>query len=196
MAKYSPESEPGVMRMFRWGSTFRPLCTSSFRDSFSFSKGMGLSGLRVGYLVCSDEIMDTMYANAVSVLGATNTACQKAVEAALDNPGFMEEFRTAFDKRRHLAVEILGSVPGVSVELPESGFLCWVDVSALGSAGEVAAWLLKEARVSVNAGDNYGPGGEGHLRIVLGVYRDTEKVRQALLRIREALLTFPGRFRK
>ena len=163
---------------------------------FSFSKGMGLSGLRVGYLVCSDEIMDTMYANAVSVLGATNTACQKAVEAALDNPGFMEEFRTAFDKRRHLAVEILGSVPGVSVELPESGFLCWVDVSTLGSAGEVAAWLLKEARVSVNAGDNYGPGGEGHLRIVLGVYRDTEKVRQALLRIREALLTFPGRFRK
>jgi len=163
---------------------------------FSFSKGMGLSGLRVGYLVCSDEIMDTMYANAVSVLGATNTACQKAVEAALDNPGFMEEFRTAFDKRRHLAVEILGSVPGVSVELPESGFLCWVDVSALGSAGEVAAWLLKEAQVSVNAGDNYGPGGEGHLRIVLGVYRDTEKVRQALLRIREALLTYPGRFRK
>ena len=74
--------------------------------------------------------------------------------------------------------------------------MCWVDVSTLGSAGEVAAWLLKEARVSVNAGDNYGPGGEGHLRIVLGVYRDTEKVRQALLRIREALLTFPGRFRK
>ena len=93
-------------------------------------------------------------------------------------------------------MELRGSVPGVSVELPESGFLCWVDVSTLGSAGEVAAWLLKEARVSVNAGDNYGPGGEGHLRIVLGVYRDTEKVRQALLRIREALLTFPGRFRK
>ena len=35
--------------------------------------------MRVGYLVCGDEIMDSLYANAVSVLGATNTACQKAL---------------------------------------------------------------------------------------------------------------------
>lgn len=56
---------------------------------FSFSKGMGLSGLRVGYLVCGDEIMDSLYANAVSVLGATNTACQKALIAALEDPSFM-----------------------------------------------------------------------------------------------------------
>ena len=33
---------------------------------FSFSKGMGLSGMRVGYIVCSDQIMDSMYANAVA----------------------------------------------------------------------------------------------------------------------------------
>ena len=36
---------------------------------FSFSKGMGLSGLRVGYIVCDDRIMDAMYANAVAVIG-------------------------------------------------------------------------------------------------------------------------------
>lgn len=159
---------------------------------FSFSKGMGLSGLRVGYLVCSDEVMDTMYANAVSVLGATNTACQKAVIAALEHPQFMEQFRTAFDERRHLAYQILNSIPNVSMALPESGFLCWVDVSKLGSASDVANYLVKQARVSVNVGDNYGPGGEGHLRIVLGVYRDTKKVEAALYRIRDALIQWQG----
>ena len=159
---------------------------------FSFSKGMGLSGYRVGYLVCSDVIMDSMYANAVSVLGAAHTVSQIAVLAALKDTSFMEEFRTAFDYRRKTAYQILNSIPGVSMQLPESGFLCWVDVHELGSSTDIAAYLLREARVSVNDGINYGPGGEGHLRIVLGVYRDNKRVTDALYRIREALLKYPG----
>jgi len=155
---------------------------------FSFSKGMGLSGLRVAYIVCSDIVMDTMFANGVSVLGATNTACQYAVAAALENPSFMKEFEAAFDERRHKAYEIINSIPNVSMGLPESGFLSWVDVSRIGSSSEIAAYLVKEAKVSVNDGINYGPGGEGHLRIVLGVYKDTARVVEALESIRRALV--------
>lgn len=154
---------------------------------FSFSKGMGLSGFRVGYLVCSDVIMDSMYANAVSVLGATNTPFQMAVIEACKDSSFMKEFEAAFDYRRKQAYEILNSIPGVRMQLPESGFLCWVDVSELGDSTDIVSYLVKEAKVSVNDGVNYGVGGEGHLRIVLGVYRDNEKVIRALLRIKEAL---------
>lgn len=154
---------------------------------FSFSKGMGLSGLRVGYLVCSDVIMDSMYANAVAVLGATSTSAQQAVLAALEKPDFMQEFARAYDVRRHKACEILNTVPGVHMALPESGFLGWIDVSALGDSGQITQYLVQKARVSLNDGANYGPGGQGHLRIVLGVYRDNEKVFAALERIRDAL---------
>ncbi len=159
---------------------------------FSFSKGMGLSGYRVGYIVCDDLIMDSMFANAVSVLGATNTVSQMAMTAALADTGFMKEFEEAFDFRRKEAYRILNSVPGVSMKMPESGFLCWADVSRLGSSKEIAGYLLKEARVSVNDGVNYGIGGEGHIRIVLGVYRDNQKVVDALCRIRDALLRYGG----
>lgn len=155
---------------------------------FSFSKGMGLSGLRVGYLVCSDVIMDSMFANAVSVLGATNTACQIAMIAALENPSFMKEFESAFDFRRKKAYEIINSIPNVSMQLPESGFLCWVDISKLGNSTEIVNYLVTEAKVSVNAGVNYGAGGEGHLRIVLGVYKDNQRVVDALLNIKDALI--------
>lgn len=155
---------------------------------FSFSKGMGLSGLRVAYIVCDDVIMDTMYANAVGVLGATNTACQIAIMEALKDPSFMREFEAAFEKRRYMAYEILNSIPNVSMKLPESGFLCWVDVSKLGSSTALVSYLVHEAKVSVNDGVNYGLGGEGHLRIVLGVYRDNKKVEEALYRIKEALI--------
>ena len=155
---------------------------------FSFSKGMGLSGLRVGYLVCGDEIMDSLYANAVSVLGATNTACQKALIAALEDPSFMQEFERAFNVRRQAAEKILNSIPNVHADLPQSGFLCWVDVSRLGDSSQIVQYLVKHAQVAVNDGKNYGPGGEGHLRIVLGVYRDDAKVIAALERIKAALI--------
>ena len=158
---------------------------------FSFSKGMGLSGLRVGYLVCGDEIMDSLYANAVSVLGATNTACQKALIAALEDPSFMQEFERAFDIRRQAAEKILNSIPNVHADLPQSGFLCWVDVSRLGDSSQIVQYLVKHAQVAVNDGKNYGPGGEGHLRIVLGVYRDDAKVIAALERIKAALIQYP-----
>ena len=158
---------------------------------FSFSKGMGLSGLRVGYLVCCDRIMDAMIANAVGVIGATSTPAQKAVLAALEQPEFMAEFDRAYDFRRHKAYEILNSIPGVSCDLPASGFLCWVNVSALGPSADIVAYLVKKAKVAVNDGANYGPGGQGHLRIVLGVYRDDQRVVDALERIRAALLEYP-----
>ncbi|MCF0112135.1 MAG: pyridoxal phosphate-dependent aminotransferase [Erysipelotrichaceae bacterium] len=157
---------------------------------FSFSKGMGLSGLRVGYIVASDVIMDSMYANAVGVIGATSTSAQKAMLRAFDDTTFMKEFEEAFDVRRHAAYDILNSIPNVSFELPQSGFLGWIDVHKLGDSSEICSYLLKKARVSLNDGINYGPGGEGHLRIVLGVYRDNQKVIDALNRIKEALINY------
>lgn len=157
---------------------------------FSFSKGMGLSGLRVGYIVCSDTIMDTMYANAVAVLGATSTASQKAMIAAFSDTSFMQEFQNAYEVRRKAAFEIFNSIPNVSCQLPESGFLCWVNVSKIGDSTEIVDYILKHARVSVNDGKNYGPGGEGHFRIVLGVYRDNQKVIDALFRIKSALIEY------
>lgn len=157
---------------------------------FSFSKGMGLSGLRVGYVVCSDVIMDTMFANAVGVIGATSTSAQKALIEAIKHPEFMNVFKEAFDYRRHKAFEIINSIPNVSCLLPESGFLLWVDVSRIGKSSDIVSYLVKEAAVSCNDGVNYGVGGEGHLRIVLGVYKDNQRVVDALERIKKALIEY------
>ena len=159
---------------------------------FSFSKGMGLSGLRVGYIVTDDHIMDTMFANAVGVIGATSTSSQKAIIEAMKHPEFMKIFEDAYEYRRHKAFEILNSIPNVSCELPQSGFLCWVDVSKLGNSSDIVSYLVKEAKVSVNDGINYGEGGKGHLRIVLGVYKDNSRVVDALMRIKEALTKYQG----
>ena len=153
----------------------------------SVSKGMGLSGYRVAYIIADDMVMDVMYGCAVSVIGATNTISQVAVMEAFKDTTFMETFAKSYDIRRHQAYEILNQVPGVHVQLPQSGFLCWVDVSQLGNSSDICAYLIKEAKVALNDGINYGPGGEGHLRMVIGVYEDDAKVIDALHRMADAL---------
>lgn len=134
----------------------------------SISKGMGLSGYRVGYIIASDKIMDVMYGCAVSVIGATNTVSQIAAIEAFKHPEFMNEFEKAYDYRRHQAYKILNNIPGVKMRLPESGFLAWVDVSELGDSSIICKRLVDEAKVAVNDGINYGLGGAGHIRVVLG----------------------------
>lgn len=157
---------------------------------FSVSKGMGLSGLRVGYIVACDEIMDSLYANAVYVLGATNTLFQNSLVRIVDHLDYMDEYKVIFDRRRKMAYDIINSIPNVSMEMPESGFLCWVDVSELGDSTKIVDYLSKNAKISVNDGKNYGPGGEGFLRIVLGVKLDDDIINQSLSRMKKALSVY------
>lgn len=154
---------------------------------FSFSKGMGLSGFRVGYIVADDVIMDKLFGAAVTVIGAANTAAQIGAIAALEDPAFMATYRSIHDKRRRFVHEQLSDIPGVTMRLSESGFLSWVDVSKLGSEEEVLDYLIKHARVAVNGGSNYGEFGRGYIRIVHGVLAGNDDFEDAILRIREAL---------
>jgi aspartate/methionine/tyrosine aminotransferase len=157
---------------------------------FSLSKGMALSGLRVGYLVADDIVMDAFYGGAVSVIGATNTAAQIGAIAAFRDSGFMAEYNAIHERRRRIAYDLFNSVPGVKMLMPESGFLSWVNVSALGDSTDICAYLIREAKVAVNDGKAYGLQGAGHLRVVHGSLKDDEQLHAALHRMREALLRF------
>ncbi len=154
---------------------------------FSLSKGMGLSGLRVGYIVADDRVIDKMYGTAVSVIGATNTAAQMGAIAALRDDSFMDPYFQSFDRRRKIVFEHLHDVPGLSMHMAESGFLSWINVGQLGTGSEVAAYLHKEALVAVNAGDAYGHAGRDYIRVVHGVLHE-DQLEAATKRIRNALL--------
>ncbi|MDF2892082.1 MAG: aminotransferase [Clostridia bacterium] len=154
---------------------------------FSISKNMGLSGLRVGYIVADDKIIDKMYGTAVTVIGATNTSAQAGAIAALRDDSFMEAYFQSFDRRRKIVYELLHDVPGVSMIMPESGFLSWVDVSRLGVESEIVSYLNEEALVAINSGVPYGNEGRGHIRIVHGVLSE-EQLHEAVMRMRKALI--------
>ena len=154
---------------------------------FSISKGMGLSGFRVGYLVADDRIMDVLYGGAVNVLGATNTLSQLVAIEAFCDPSFVEAYNRKHDYRRRYAYEAFSRVPGVSMRLPESGFMAWVDVSALGDSTEIVSYLIREAKVACNDGKAYGSRGSGHLRVIIGCYWDDKRATDAIDRMCRAL---------
>ena len=154
---------------------------------FSISKGFGLSGLRVGYVVADDSIMDVYYGSAVNVIGATGTAAQAGALAAFRHPEILADRYARLLRRRDMACNAFSGIPGVQVTPAQSGFLTWLDVSALGEAQAVAAYLVEHARVLVNDGSAYGEQGKGHLRIVHGCFADESRAADAFARIRKAL---------
>lgn len=156
---------------------------------FSISKGFGLSGLRVGYIVAPDVLIDTMFASAVSVIGASNTASQLAAITALQKrKALLRGYKETFDYRRKVLYDALRDIPGVEMQIPQSAFLSWIDVSKLGSSDEIVNYLIEEAKVFVNSGNCYGSMGEGYIRLVQGCYRDDETIEAIIRRIRAALI--------
>ena len=136
----------------------------------SVSKGMALSGFRVGWMIADDVVMDAYFGAAVNLQGATSTLAQAAVKPAFEDDGFIADYMKKYDARRQYAYELFNAIPGVSMQLPEAGFFIWIDVSGLGTSTEVAAYLVEEAKVSLNDGKFYGDQGKGCLRLVDGCF--------------------------
>lgn len=136
----------------------------------SVSKGMALSGFRVGWTYASDVIMDVYFACAVNIQGATSTLAQLAVMPAFRDDSFIREYMVKYDNRRKYAYKLFNSIPGISLRMPEAGFFVWIDVSQLGDSSEITQLLVEEARVSVNDGKFYGDMGNGHLRMIDGCF--------------------------
>lgn len=153
----------------------------------SVSKGLGLSGFRVGYIYADDAIMDVLYGGAVNVLGTAATITSVGATEAIADTGLLSEISETLNRRRHVAWEILSAIPGVSMAMPESGILAWLDVSRLGTSAEITDYLLREANVLVNPGAQYGEHGEGYIRLVFAVFGEEARARAAFERIADAL---------
>jgi aspartate/methionine/tyrosine aminotransferase len=154
---------------------------------YSFSKDMGLSGFRIGYLVASEEYINILERCMYNYAGLPNTFSQYGVIAGLKNYQFVENWKEIYDRRRKRSCEILSQVKGVECDLPEAGFFLWVDIRKLGSSEELVKYLIEEANVGVAPGFWFGKNGEGFLRIMFGGIADDNVYFRAIERCASAL---------
>ncbi len=155
----------------------------------SISKGLGLSGFRIGYLYADDHLMDVYYGGAVNVLGASCTLSSIGAVAALRDKAYLQEVYERLERRRRQAYETFRDIPGVTMKCSESGILSWLNISALGTDQEVADRIRDEAKILVNQGSPYGEMGRGHIRIVTACFARDEDAQARFDRIRAVLMS-------
>ncbi|MGH7910404.1 MAG: pyridoxal phosphate-dependent aminotransferase [Candidatus Dormibacteraceae bacterium] len=138
----------------------------------TFSKTYAMTGWRLGYVLAPVEVADAVMAVHRSFNGALNTAVQRAALAAITGPqDEPERMRREYQVRRELVSELLHGTPGVELGPAEATFYAYVR----HSPDLESAWVQQRALergVAVRTGSDFGPGGEGHLRIALVAPRE------------------------
>jgi len=138
----------------------------------TFSKTYAMTGWRLGYLAARGGMARSGMIVHRTAVGTVNWAVQRAGIVALTTPSdwpdrMVEEY--AF--RRGMLDELLRDAEGASWRPPEGTFYAFVKYRADMSAREMTRFLL-ERGVAVRSGTEFGPGGEGHVRLSFATSRD------------------------
>ena len=133
----------------------------------SFSKSFAMPGFRVGYAIGPEWLIEPMTKIHVYSSLCAPTISQKMAEKALVSPRKeIEKMRKEYDKRRKLVLRRIAEIPLLHIEVqPEGAFYAFPKIQANMSSLELSKYLLREAKVSVVPGTEFGKHGEGFIRI-------------------------------
>lgn len=132
-----------------------------------FSKTYAMTGWRLGYAIMPPALAERVALLLTHSIGCTATFTQEAgIEALTANQAMVAEVVAEYQRRRDRIVAGLNALPGVRCQTPQGAFYAFPNVSSLGlPSRELARRLMDEAGVAVLPGDDFGPGGDGYLRL-------------------------------
>lgn len=149
-----------------------------------WSKTYAMTGWRLGWSLWPEGLFEAMRKLAVNAWSCVNAPAQFAAIAALTGPqDCVAQMLAEFDRRRHLVVEGLNALEGVSCAVPKGAFYAFPNITGTGwsSAKKLAAALLDEAGVATIGGPDFGVHGEGYIR--LSYANSAENITRALERM-------------
>ena len=149
-----------------------------------FSKSHAMTGLRIGYAIAPQEIIDAMNKiHQYTMLCAPITAQMGAIEALRNGSVEMERMKREYNHRRRVFVKGLNRI-GLDCITPGGAFYAFPSIRRTGlGSEEFAARLLAEQRVAAVPGNAFGRCGEGHIRCSYAT--SLEELKIALDRIEE-----------
>ncbi len=154
-----------------------------------WSKTYAMTGWRLGYAVWPESLVEGATRLAINCHSCVNAPTQYAGIAALDGPqDSVDEMVAAFDARRHVIVDGLNAIEGLSCRTPGGAFYAFPNITATGmSSRELQTGLLEQAGIAAIAGTSFGAYGEGYLRFSYA--NSVENIQRALERMSEYLST-------
>lgn len=152
------------------------------------SKTFNIPGLYCGFAIVQNPALRKQLVQAaqglmpqVNLLGfsaalGAYAQGQSWLDALLDYLRGNREFVTQFIRQQ---------LPNLRCTHPEATYLTWIDCREAKLPGNAHEFFLKEARVALNDGRTFGPGGEDLVRLNFGCSRAT--LEQALIQMKYAL---------
>lgn len=142
-------------------------CSSRVILANGFSKAFAMTGWRLGVLVAPELLVEKMMLLLQTTSSCVSPFVQKAgVEAIVGDQSEIDFMMTSYKRRRDLLVNGLNSIPGFECESPRGAFYAFADIGSFGiSSKEFASRLLKDYGVALLPGTDFGPNGEGFVRL-------------------------------
>ncbi len=157
------------------------------------SKTFNVAGLHCAFAIIPDADLRQRYKKEAGRLTLhLNSLGLAAAQAAFS--GECDQWLAALllyltANRDALVDFVAKNLPGIRTTLPEATYLAWLDCNDLLKSGQISGspyeFFLKKAKVALNDGATFGPGGEGFVRLNFGCPRAT--LMQALERMKAAL---------
>ena len=158
------------------------------------SKAWNVAGLKCAQMVFSNEKDVDTWKNLTGVAkDGTGTLGIVAAQACYDHgkEALDDQLKTLKANRNYLIENLPEAVPGIQFTKPEATYLMFLDFSGTEIKDEKpATWIRREAKVALNEGVTFGPGGAHHAR--LNFATSPEILSEALDRISTAIVRGHG----
>ena len=175
-AHHSPAAQPGMME--------RTLVVNGF------SKAYAMTGWRMGWLLADAPLLrELVKLQQHSLTHPAAYSQYGALEALRMDPQPVRDMVREFQARRDLVVRTLRDVPGWTCDVPKGAFYVFARFDHKVGSMEMAERLLHDGGVAVTPGIEFGPLGEGHVRISYANSR--ENLRRGLEKLREVSAKLP-----
>ena len=127
---------------------------------FSFSKSHAMSGLRVGYVVATSELLKERIPKLLrcTINGVNSLAQWGALAAVNGDSEHLASMRSEYATRRRIMLDALHGIPGIRPFAPHGAFYVWVEIdpSAYGRLGVAGAGELSEQLAAAGIGSAPG----------------------------------------
>lgn len=150
----------------------------------SLSKTYAMTGWRIGYVVGSEKIIESMPKIQEGIASCVSPFIQDAALEAIRSSGeTVKSMQREYSRKRDIVVEEIKSIKGLEYKGSPGSFYAFVNIKGSGmTSQEFAERLVLQEQVLVVPGSAFGSMGEGYVRIVFA--GSDHDLREAFKRIK------------
>jgi aspartate/methionine/tyrosine aminotransferase len=138
----------------------------------SFSKTFAMTGWRIGWVAGPRPVVDAIGTLHRAINGPVNSAVQRAALVAVSEPtDWPERMCREYQARRDIVTHMVAGVPGLELVEPQGSFYAFIRYGSDVPAVDVVARALEEG-VAIRPGSEFGPSGEGYVRVAFSTGRE------------------------